>query len=259
MPRPPAVPFPLAVVGALCNSVFLIAVCFNLTLESIHRFRELDALAESLGGNGVMVLAVASVGLLINVIGVFLFACLGEHGHSHIGGGHSHAPGSGNENHAHSTGLPGQLPPPLGVGGQGHSHGNSSEAVCTVDHSLEVESDNAEGSSVPCEEKCGNWFRNLPICSIGLNALGVLLHIVGDLLGSIGVCISGAVITWGADAFGPYRVVVDPLITLVIVLIILVSAVPLTWKCVLILLQETPPSMKVSASRLQVLVQVLVP
>lgn len=71
------------VLGALVNGVFLLALCFTIYLEAIQRFFEPKEIERP-----VLILVVGTAGLLVNVIGLFLFH---EHGHGH--GGHSHGHG----------------------------------------------------------------------------------------------------------------------------------------------------------------------
>merc|ERR1719397_2302027 len=72
------------VVGALINAVFLIALCFSITVEAIKRFLVIEPIE-----NPKLILIVGSVGLLINLIGLVVFGDAG-HGHSHSGDGQSH-------------------------------------------------------------------------------------------------------------------------------------------------------------------------
>ncbi len=75
------------VLGALVNAVFLVALCFSITVESLKRI----VIPESVH-SAMLVLFVGIAGLIVNVIGLFLFHQHG-HGHSHGGGGHSHSHG----------------------------------------------------------------------------------------------------------------------------------------------------------------------
>lgn len=76
------------VMGALVNAVFLTALCFTILLEAVERCtlpHEIE--------NPRVVIWVGLAGLLVNVLGLFLFhghAGFGGHGHSHGGHGHSH-------------------------------------------------------------------------------------------------------------------------------------------------------------------------
>ena len=70
-----------------------------------------------------------------------------------------------------------------------------------------------------------------------LNMRGVFLHVLGDALGNIGV-IGSALIIWLTTS--PYRFYADPIISLLITIIILGSALPLCRAASRILLQAVP-------------------
>ncbi|KAI0030644.1 cation efflux protein [Vararia minispora EC-137] len=69
------------ILAALINGVFLLALCFSITMEAIERFFSVPEV-----GNPRLVVIVGSFGLASNLLGLFLF-----HEHSH---GHSHAHGN---------------------------------------------------------------------------------------------------------------------------------------------------------------------
>ena len=56
------------VLGALVNSVFLVALCFSILVEAFKRLVEPEGLHDP-----DLILIVGGAGLLINVIGMFLF------------------------------------------------------------------------------------------------------------------------------------------------------------------------------------------
>ena len=66
---------------------------------------------------------------------------------------------------------------------------------------------------------------------------GVFLHVMADALGSVVVLISAAVIEYSNWEYSDY---IDPLLSLVIVVLICVSTWPLFRESVLILLNSTP-------------------
>ena len=69
--------------GALINAVFLVALCFSISVESFKRFYESEDIH-----NPKLILVVGALGLLVNLLGLCLFAEHGGgHGHSHGGGG----------------------------------------------------------------------------------------------------------------------------------------------------------------------------
>lgn len=104
------------VVGALVNSVFLLAVCLSIVKEAgvdIHEAIFGDGAAHEKSHHDTQrIIIVGCAGFLMNVIGLFFFGGekilmilennifhfswrQGEHGHSHGGGGHSHSHGGG--------------------------------------------------------------------------------------------------------------------------------------------------------------------
>jgi len=180
------------VVGALVNAVFLFALCFSIFVEAIKRFMVIEPLKDP-----VLILIVGGTGLVINVIGLFLF---GHHGHSHDDeddgddqlhdGEHDH--GHGHDKESGDKQKPSKK--------HGHSHGGG-----------------ASGEQ--------------------MNIAGVFLHIMADALGSVVVMISASVI-WLTD--WEYRDYLDPVLSLVIVILICISSWPLLRDSTLILLNSIP-------------------
>jgi zinc transporter 1 len=72
------------VVGANVNTVFLLALSLTIVFDAIERYIQPQAIS-----NPTLLLIVGSIGLGINIIGLFLFQ--GFHGHSHGGGTHNHS------------------------------------------------------------------------------------------------------------------------------------------------------------------------
>ena len=79
---------------------------------------------------------------------------------------------------------------------------------------------------------------------MGMNAM--VLHVLGDALGNVGVIITALVI-WLTD--WPGKLYTDPLVSLFITVIILRSALPLTFATAKILLQATPEHIDVNEIR----------
>ncbi|KAI6708800.1 hypothetical protein PZA11_004277 [Diplocarpon coronariae] len=76
---------------------------------------------------------------------------------------------------------------------------------------------------------------------MGMNAM--ILHVIGDALGNVGVIVSALVI-WLANWSGKYYA--DPAVSLFITLIILKTTIPLTIASAQILLQATPDHINIS-------------
>lgn len=116
------------VLGALVNAVFLVALCFSITIEALKRLVIIEPIEDPM-----LVLIVGLVGIFVNAIGLFLFHQAGHshggHGHSHGGGGgsHGHSHGGGGakkkKGHGHSYGDGDGHGHSHGSGGGGHSHG----------------------------------------------------------------------------------------------------------------------------------------
>ena len=134
---------------------------------------------------------------------MLLFGDVG-HGHSHGGGGNSNKEKS--ESHEKSNG-----------------HGHSHEKETSHGHSHGV-----HGHSHTSDKASSGH---------SMNITGVFLHVLADALGSVVVCITSLVIMltdW------EYRFYLDPVLSLVIVLIILASTWPLLRDSTLILLNTIP-------------------
>lgn len=56
------------VLGALVNAVFLVALCFSITVEACKRFIEMEKIHDP-----QLLVVVGALGLLVNLIGLLLF------------------------------------------------------------------------------------------------------------------------------------------------------------------------------------------
>ena len=182
------------VVGALVNAVFLIALCFSISVEAIKRFLVIEHIDDP-----QLIMIVGGTGLAINLIGMVLFGDVG-HGHSH--GGVDDGQGHG-DSHSHSN----EDKKAEANGGHGHSHDTKDDKSENV----------ASGAQ--------------------MNITGVFLHVMADALGSVVVLISAAVI-WLTD--WQYKDYLDPVLSLLIVVIICVTTWPLLRDSTLVLLNTIP-------------------
>jgi len=213
------------VLGALVNAVFLVALCFSITVESLKRFHEPEEIHEP-----KVILGVGSLGLVVNLVGLCLF-------HEH-GSGHGHSHGISRSTHSHLTDLADKDPEKDGIpeitystggktdghghshngGGHGHSHGG-----------------NAASAS-------------------NMNMRGVFLHVMADALGSVIVIISALIMTIFKDE--KWTLYVDPGLSLLLVLLILRSVWPLLIESALILLQTVPTHIQVESLQQKLMEQV---
>ncbi|KAM4629433.1 zinc transporter 7 isoform 3-T4 [Polymixia lowei] len=199
------------VLAGFVNGLFLIFTAFFIFSEGVERALEPpDVHHERL-------LPVSVAGLLVNLVGIFVFQH-GGHGHSHgdEGHGHSHSLFNGSVNHGHSYSAQDHRDK------HGHGHGHSHEGH---GHSHE-------------EPHCHDEHQHTPGKGSSKQILeGVFLHIVADTLGSIGVIIS-ALLMQKYDLM-----IADPICSMLISILIGVSVVPLLRESIGILMQRTPPGL----------------
>lgn len=193
------------VISALANGVFLLALCFSIFLEAIVRLFEVPIVREPL-----LVFIVAALGFLINIVALFVV------GHEHHDHSHSHEGQHDHHHHGH------------------HSHEESGSDSVRKGPS-DVEMRTAESSESATSSSNTNT-KSRPKQK-DLNIHGVFLHIVGDTLGSIGAMVNALVLwlsTW-EDRF-----ILDPLISIVIVIILVIQTAPLVAQSARVLMMESP-------------------
>ncbi|XP_023314040.1 zinc transporter 1 [Trichogramma pretiosum] len=217
------------VLGALVNAVFLVALCFSITVEACKRFIEIEEIHKP-----EFLAIVGALGLFVNLIGLCLFH---EHGHGHSHS-HSHAHGIsrshnrlsalvGNEE-AEVEDTPGLRPhTPIKVAGNNGNAGSSNNVAAAVAVTTEhAPADHAHSDASQ------------------MNMRGVFLHVLSDALGSVIVVVS-ALIVWLTKWSG--RFYIDPALSLLLVVLILKSVWPLLKDSALILLQTVPTHIQVDA------------
>lgn len=208
------------VLGALVNAVFLVALCFSISVESIKRFIDVEVIHEP-----DKVLIVGFIGLLVNVVGLFLLYDSGGHGHSHSPNKISQLSSTDdNENEDYAFGEPQKVKPPSPVvpkksSGHGHSHGGHGHS-----HSAGQ-----------------------------MNMRAAFLHVMSDALGSVIVMISAAIIKY---TDWEHKYYCDPALSILLVILILHSVWPLLRESALILLQTVPTHIEVDAIQRRLLERV---
>ena len=92
-----------------------------------------------------------------------------------------------------------------------------------------------------------------------MNMHGIFLHVLADALGSVVVIISSLIIKFVPHRVEDYRhwtVYVDPILSLIIVVLISLSAIPLLKESTYVLLQSVPSHIDVNSIKKQLLHQV---
>lgn len=230
------------VLAGFVNGLFLIFTAFFIFSEGVERALEPPDVHHD------RLLPVSVAGLLVNLVGIFVFQH-GGHGHSHGGDGghgHSHSLFNGSLNHGHSHSHGGHSHGHTdkhtdrhghgGHGGHGHSHSEYDKHEEDT-HSNHGHAHTGHGHSHGGHEDCHDELHTPGKGSSKQILQGVLLHIIADTLGSIGVIIS-ALLMQKYDLM-----IADPICSMLIALLIGVSVVPLLKESIGILMQRTPPSL----------------
>ncbi|KNZ71425.1 Zinc/cadmium resistance protein [Termitomyces sp. J132] len=234
------------ILAALINGVFLLALCFSISLEAIERFFSTPLEIS----NPKLVVVVGSLGLASNLLGLFLFH---EHAHSHD---HSH----GKASSSRPESITGTSSPvksaPQTSGSISPSHDNLDQNLSSgaSDPALE---DDLSPATISTEytpllqprPKTGHS-HNHSHSHGSMNMRALVLHVLGDALGNVGVIATGLVIWLTQWSFKFYF---DPVISLVITVIIFSSALPLVRSASFILLQGVPPTISLDGVRESIL------
>ncbi|KAK7888672.1 hypothetical protein WMY93_024232 [Mugilogobius chulae] len=227
------------VLAGFVNGLFLIFTAFFIFSEGVERALEPpDVHHERL-------LPVSIAGLLVNLVGIFVFQH-GGHGHSHGDGGHGHSHSlfNGSLSHGHSH-TEKHSHGGHSHGGHGHSHGAEGHRHSGHGHSHDSHDHHEKpghshshgGGHSHDDHQCQDEPLTPGKGSSKQILQGVLLHIIADTLGSIGVIIS-AILMQKYDLM-----IADPICSMLIALLIGVSVVPLLKESIGILMQRTPPSL----------------
>ncbi|KAF9015278.1 cation efflux protein [Cyathus striatus] len=274
------------ILAALVNGVFLLALCFSISLEALERFFSTPEIS-----NPKLVVIVGSLGLASNIVGLFLFH---EHGHAHSHSSpeskppsvtsisHLSAPGdvtptqkqpihvrgrsssrsptrSPSESYSSLCGHPAATRASLVqtahdiASATGHSQTHRSYDATTfagenLPPNVDISQRDVLASASVSSEDTPLLHNESPETlrpsghkrhshSGSMNMRALVLHVVGDALGNVGVIATGLVIWLSSWSFKYYF---DPVISLVITVIIFSSALPLVRSASFILLQGVP-------------------
>ncbi|XP_019877251.2 zinc transporter 1 [Aethina tumida] len=206
------------VLGALVNAVFLVALCFSITVEACKRFIEVERIHDP-----KLLVAVGVAGLVVNLVGLALFH---EHGSSH---GHSHGRLSHSRNRLTQLAV---------------TDDNENDETFQSPPQPDPAADMAQRLASP---------HGHSHSATQMNMRGVFLHVLSDALGSVIVVIS-ALIFWLTE--WTYKFYIDPALSILLVLLILHSVWPLLRDSALILLQTVPTHIQVDAIQRKLLSKV---
>ncbi|KAH7883677.1 cation efflux protein [Phlebopus sp. FC_14] len=276
------------ILAALVNGVFLLALCFSITMEALERFFSTPEIS-----NPRLVVIVGSFGLASNIVGLFLFHGSCHSRRSTLGSAPTSRPHSvtqvdsatptqkipirnRSESYSSMYGHPAatraslvQTAQDMAYSGGRTSPSHITRHMSSSSHpprrSLSPDStprSDASDEQTPLlnhgvlEPQLSNSpspkhaHDNSHACGGSMNMRALVLHVLGDALGNVGVIATGLVIwftTW------PYKFYFDPIISLVITVIIFSSALPLVRSASFILLQGVPPTISLDAVRESIL------
>ncbi|XP_026551529.1 zinc transporter 10 [Pseudonaja textilis] len=220
------------VVGALCNAVFLAALYFTILMEALQRLARPESIS-----NATLILVVGAIGLAVNLVGLLVFqdwACC-------CGRGSPPPPILSPEDESPTRTVASSS---VALEGMVEMSGHAAEPSPKAGDSTDTQKTPKEDQKQKTEKK-----------SEALNIRGVLLHVMGDALGSVIVVVAASIFyVLPLDENTPcnWQCYIDPSLTIVMVFIILSSAFPLIKETATILLQMVPKNvnMQILANKL---------
>lgn len=73
-----------------------------------------------------------------------------------------------------------------------------------------------------------------------MNVRAAIIHVIGDIVQSIGVVIAAIMIYWK-----PTWVIIDPICTFIFTILVLFTTIPIFKDCVTVLMEATPEDINV--------------
>ncbi|KAM6217643.1 calcium/manganese antiporter SLC30A10 isoform 1-T1 [Rhynchocyon petersi] len=225
------------VVGALSNAVFLTALCFTIFVEAILRLARPERIDDP-----ELVLIVGALGLAVNLVGLLIFqdcsswfsCCRRRHRRQRLGGARE------------LEGAESRWQPSTPTAPRADSAVTPRVAPVERKKGATVFS-NVAGDSLNTQNKPEEMIEKEKK-SEALNIRGVLLHVMGDALGSVVVVITAIIfyiLPLNRDVPCNWQCYIDPSLTVIMVIIILSSAFPLIKETASILLQMVPKGVDV--------------
>ncbi|EHK40509.1 putative Cd2+/Zn2+ transporter protein [Trichoderma atroviride IMI 206040] len=251
------------ILGAFFNAVFLIALCVSIILEALTRFVEPPEIT-----NPKLILIVGCAGLFSNLLG---FVSRGRE--------HQRRPSRG---HSRFTSIEDMSIHPASFrqeiiaasrAASSNVHAESGDESPFADSETEANEESAllpdgkanlsystgsapkkqsarrdssvhHGHNHTLPRQAGAKVSGHNHADMGMHAM--MLHVIGDALGNVGVIITALVI-WLTN--WPGKLYADPAVSLVITAIILKTSIPLTLATSRVLLQATPENISIPEIR----------
>ncbi|KAJ7341065.1 hypothetical protein JRQ81_004758 [Phrynocephalus forsythii] len=231
-------------VGAFGNSVFATALMFSILIEAVKRFLNPQKTEQAL-----YVLIVGIIGLFFNVLNYVIFLdccyCRGAVDQEVETGAPRPRSATAAPRWWAPSATPSSWPPSPSPSWWRRCSGWRDPKGSETLSSSSVSSLNAGGSVNPHKQNEEEEVQKKEKKSEALNIRGVLLHVMGDALGSVIVVVAAAIfyaLPLDKEAPCNWQCYIDPSLTIVMVAIILSSAFPLIKETATILLQMVPKS-----------------
>jgi len=250
------------IIGALFSVVLVWIVTAGLVIEAVRRLIEPHEV------NGFVMFVIACCGVGVNItMAIILHGCGGsDMGHLH---GHSHGnaapppewtegrihPSTSRTGHGHSHGSHHHPPPERTEaraqdveGGHGHSHGTP-EGGSPQEGDLAEPTHRDPAGLDPTEDAQEATSLTQPLLSASeilrtdgtspksqnMNLRGAAIHVLGDLVQSVGVAVAGALIWWK-----PHWVVLDPICTFLFSILVVLTTKNITRDIFDVLMERVP-------------------
>ncbi|XP_060610234.2 calcium/manganese antiporter SLC30A10 [Anolis sagrei] len=231
-PRSPAASFGSGraeVVGALSNAVFLAALYFTILVEALQRLAQPQGIRDAF-----LVLLVGALGLAVNLLGLLVFqdwaCCCPRRPRRRPSPPRDSDPAAPDTQPPSARDI--EMAPAEGARVEQAGEEDGAQGESQAGDSISIEK-SSQAEEVQKKEKK----------SEALNIRGVLLHVMGDALGSVIVVIAASIfyaLPLEENAPCNWQCYIDPSLTILMVFIILSSAVPLIKETATILLQMVP-------------------
>ncbi|KAG0049449.1 hypothetical protein BGZ83_005770 [Gryganskiella cystojenkinii] len=221
------------VLGALFSIFLIWGLTFLLVVEAYDRVRH------PIDVDGKTMSVIAGLGVFVNVVLMFV---LGGHHHHHGDDDHEHGHGHGHS-HGHSHGH-----------GHGASHADHVPLHNEEEHDHDHDHDHTHNGhkAIPQHDHDHHGCSNSPEPvnmhghnhghdhhhHVNLNITAATLHVLGDLLSSIGVLISSLIIT-----FFPSMTYLDPVCTFIFSFLVILTTIGVFKRSVGILMESVPRGM----------------
>ncbi|KAG0231567.1 hypothetical protein BGW41_002170 [Actinomortierella wolfii] len=226
------------VLGALFSIFLIWGLTCMLVIEAYDRVRH------PIDIDGKTMSIVAALGVFVNICLMFV---LGGHHHHHGDDDHHHHGHEEEGSHSHNHAAHHHL--------HSHSHSHDRDHSCAMDeHDMkplskyqpqgeEVGMLNHDGSCGDDDDEEDDAMRVAPTHK-NLNITAATLHVLGDLLSSIGVLISSLLIT-----FFPAWTILDPICTFIFSFLVILTTIGVFKRSVSILMEQVPSHLSVEEAR----------